>query len=755
MRSYPAFAGAFLQRIIFLFVLSLLPSMLMAQDVHGIVRGDDGSGARPLPGAHVYWLGSERGVITDDHGHFSLHGEGITDRRLVVSHVAFEPVTLEAVSGTEMEILLTQPRSAEEVEVSAQAPETYIAPMVQKTEVITAEELEHSACCDLSGCFGTTSSVQPESMDIITDTRQLSMLGLDGVYTQVLVDDVPYLMQGLNTQFGVSFIPGPFIDRISVSKGANSVLQGSESFSGLINVQLHESDANLPLFFNAFTNSFLTRQYNAYAMRSFGKWSAMLALQGIRRGVRVDRNDDSFLDAPLTDRYSVLAKWKYDDEEGGVISRSGVKYTWEDRLGGQTDFETDSHLGGTTFYGQLVENRRLEIYDRTEFAVGEDQALTVHLAGSRHTQNAWYGPTRFDAEEYMGYADLTYAIPWMEEHTLKSGVSWRYTDLQADVDLGANPHGKSYAGAHDFRENVPGVFAENKSNFFADALTIITGVRADFRRDEGTIVTPRAFLRYTIDETTTLRASAGTAYRAARPFVEHPAALGSWRDIRVQEELRGERAVNYGVNLTHLYSAGPLSGTLSLDLYRTEFSEQVVAEYDDDPQTIAFRNLTGSSASDNLLLEATADLAPLSFRVSYTYSDVYEETTSGTRSLPFVSRHRALSVIHASTADDTWQATFTTEWRGPQSLPETMSYPAEFQLAAESDPFALLHLHLQRSWETFDLYVGMENLLDFRQDNPILNAQRPFARYFEPGFSWGPVKGREAYAGIRARLQIF
>ncbi|MDT8324215.1 MAG: TonB-dependent receptor, partial [Bacteroidota bacterium] len=336
-----------------------------------------------------------------------------------------------------------------------------------------------------------------------------------------------------------------------------------------------------------------------------------------------------------------------------------------------------------------------------------------------------------------------------------TGVSWRYTDLQADVDLGENPHGKTYAGAHDFRENVPGVFAENKSNFLADALTVITGMRADFRQDEGSILTPRIFLRYMLDENTTLRASAGTAYRAARPFVEHPAALGSWRDIRVQENLRGERALNYGVNLTHLYAAGPLNGTLSLDVYRTDFSEQVVAEYDDDPETIVFRNLDGGSASDNILLEGTVDFAPLSLRASYTYSDVYEQTGSGARPLPFVSRHRVLSVLHASTTEDTWQATLTAEWRGAQTLPETGTYPTEFQLAAESDPFTLLHLHLQRSWEAFDFYVGVENLLDFRQDNPILNAQRPFERYFEPGFSWGPVKGREAYAGIRARLQVF
>lgn len=738
-----------------IFLLILGTTILHAQDIQGTVFGSGPDGSEPLSGAHVYWAGTSLGVTTDDRGHFSLHGEDITDRRLTVSHVAYEAETITVEDQTDLTITLSRPRQTEEVEVSAQAPETYIAPMVQKTEVITAEELEHAACCDLSGCFGTTSSVQPEAVDIITDTRQLTMLGLDGVYTQILVDNVPHLTTGLNTHLGVSFIPGPFIDEIYVSKGANSVLQGSESFSGLINVIMHESDEDKPLFFNAFTNSFLEQQYNAYVMRSSGNWSGMLAAQGIRRGVRTDRNTDGFLDAPLTDRYSVLSKFKFVDDDENVIVQNGFKYTWEDRLGGQENFERDSDLGGINRYGQLMKNRRLEFYNKSEFSAGEESTIKLHGAASLHTQDAWYGATRYEADETMAYFDASYIVPWAEEHQITTGASFRYSDLNEQIDLGTNLLNKSYAGRYETHLAVPGLFAENKSYFFDDAITFIAGVRADFYEDHGTIITPRTFARYALDEVTTIRASVGSAYRIARPFVEHPAALGSWRDIRIEGPLDGERALNYGVNLTHLYEAGPFSGTASLDLYRTEFSQQVVAEYDDDPSSIVMRNLDGSSASDNIMAEITATMQQSTLRLSYTYSDVYEQIGDQTRDLPFVSRHRVLGVLTTSTVDDAWQGTLTIEWRGAQNLPVTASYPAEFQLPAKSDSYALLHLHLQRSWDSFDIYAGMENLLDYRQDNPIINARNPFARYFETAFAWGPVKGREIYAGIRARLNIF
>ena len=735
-----------------IYISSVLPSSLQAQEIHGTVYGSGTDGDVPLAGAHVYWEGTSIGGTTDDHGHFHLDADNISNRRLTVSHVAYEPETVPVGNQTDLTITLTRLRQTEEVEVSAQAPETYIAPMVQKTEVITAEELEHAACCDLSGCFGTTSSVQPEAVDIITDTRQLTMLGLDGVYTQVLIDNVPHLTTGLNTHLGVSFIPGPFIDRITVSKGANSVLQGSESFSGLINVLMHESDENKPLFFNAFTNSFLSQQYNAYVMRASGPWSGMLAAQGIRRGIRTDRNSDGFLDAPLTDRFSVLSKFKYFGEEEGVIIQNGIKYTWENRLGGQEDFERDADLGGINRYGQLMDNRRLEFYNKSEFAIGDESTFKLHGAASFHSQDAWYGPTSYEAEESMAYVDASYTMPWADEHQIAAGGSFRYSDLGENIELGSNLLAKSYAGKYETTLSVPGLFAENKSYFLDDALTVIAGLRADFYEDHGSILTPRAFARYAFDELTTVRASIGSAFRVARPFVEHPAALGSWRDIRIDGPLDGERALNYGINLTHLYEFGPFTGTTSLDLYRTEFSQQVVAEYDDDPSLIVMRNLEGSSASDNIMAEITATLKRSTLRLSYTYSDVYEVIGERTRDLPFVSRHRVLGVLTTSTADDAWQATLTAEWRGAQVLPRTTSFPVEFQLPSKSDPFTLLHLHIQRSWDSFDLYAGIENLLDYRQDNPIIN---PFARYFETAFAWGPVKGREAYGGIRARLNIF
>lgn len=83
------------------------------------------------------------------------------------------------------------------------------------------------------------------------------------------------------------------------------------------------------------------------------------------------------------------------------------------------------------------------------------------------------------------------------------------------------------------------------------------------------------------------------------------------------------------------------------------------------------------------------------------------------------------------------------------------SYPAELRMTSPSPDFTMINIQATHAWDWFELYGGIENILDFRQANPIINAAHPFERYFEPTFAWGPVKGRELYLGVRAYLQTW
>ncbi len=733
-------------------VLVLVPSVLKGQYLHGTVSAVEEGEATPLSQAHVYWLGTRDGVLTDKDGRFDIpKHDGMS--LLVISHVSWEPDTIDIGDRSELDVRLATPRMSAAVEVSAEAPDTYVASIPQRTEVITATELEKAACCDLAGCFGTTSSVQPDAVDVITDTKQLTMLGLGGVYTQVLIDNVPMPGDRLNRQFGMQSLPGPWIDKITVSKGAGGVGQGSSSISGLINVLLLEGLEEDRVFFNAFGNNHLEQQYNAYATTTVEKWRTILALHGTRHGKRMDRDGDSFMDAPTVDRFSLLNKWSFNNEAETFATNTGIRLAWEDRRGGQMDFSESLHRGGTEVYGQQLRNSRTEVYNRSDIRLGEETSLRTHATISHHKLDAYYGSTTYDAKQYYGFADTWLVLEPGNDQTFTLGASWSWSDLQETVGTGVNPRGKSFGGSYRMIESVPGLFVESKLLMFDDALSLVTGVRADHYSDHGIAMTPRLFLRYTLDEATTLRLSAGTAFRTATVFSEFAPLLASWRDIVVPEALQPERAVNYGFNIVRYYEALGVSGMLTFDAFRTEFQNQIVADFDQRSDAVVIWNLSDRTTSDHLMFEATAALpGGFGLRGSYMLTDAMEFHGGVAKTPPFVSRHRALGVVTLDMFNEKLTTTLTAEWRSGQDLPNTADWPSEFRLPVISPAFTLLNAHINANLGRVDVYVGMENILDFRQDGPIINSRRPFDPYFEPTFAWGPVKGREVYAGTRLRI---
>ncbi len=95
----------------------------------------------------------------------------------------------------------------------------------------------------------------------------------------------------------------------------------------------------------------------------------------------------------------------------------------------------------------------------------------------------------------------------------------------------------------------------------------------------------------------------------------------------------------------------------------------------------------------------------------------------------------------------------TIQWFGPKRIPSTASNPEEFQLKNESPNFVNVNAQITRSFNSlFDLYIGVENLFDFRQDNPIIDSQNPYGDYFDASLVWGPINGRMIYTGLRWKI---
>ncbi len=728
--------------------LLLLALIADAQErVTGVVMNQTDE---PLVGAQVYWVNGAQGVITEADGRFEIAPPGEGKFKLVARFVGFSPDTLIVGGGFECTYYLQPVADLQAVEIIEERDGVFISNLNPiKTETITQTELRKAACCDLAGCFETQTTVQPQVTNVITNAKELRILGLSGVYNQVLIDGLP-MVQGLSYTYGLSGIPGTLVDNIHVSKGANSVVQGYESMVGQINVETKNPDNTDRLFLNGYVNNFGERHLNANASFKKGKWRNLTVLHTVQPARVVDRDGDRFMDLPLLTRYMVFSRTHYGDEgDRGFFGRMNVRYLNEQRIGGQVNFNPSTHLGGTEVYGQQVMIGQPELNARMGFRFNEQTKLVLLASSFVHRQEAWFGTVHFNANQANAYANVQVEHDYGSAHSLKSGVSYRHLTLVEDVGF-SDPLGRDYDGRYVRVENIPGAFVENTMAFFDSRLTWIAGVRIDHHNAFGTITTPRSLLKYDLAERTSIRASAGYGWRTVNLFSENNLLMTGARNVVFNEPLQPETSWNYGVNVTHHFESNAVSGFLSLDYYRTVFGNQVFPDYDSNPTQAIVENFSGIAISEGFQAEAYVRInRQIELKTGYNYLYVYREMIGERRLLPFNPMHKVVNTISFTPLNEKWHIDANIHSYGRQRLPDTSSNPEPYQRADFSDPYTVFSAQLTTVLGKFEVYAGVENIFDFRQLQPILSWENPFGQFFDTASVWGPTRGREIYLGLR------
>lgn len=725
---------------------------MFAQNVTGLIHNPAGE---PLVGASVYWLDASEGTYTEADGTFLLPLPATVPASLVVTYVGYVSDTLSIEGSTELDIEMQSRQDLETVVVSGSRGGTFISTINPvKTEVITQKELTRSACCDLAGCFNTQGSVKPTTTNIVTNAKELRILGLSGVYNQVLIDGFP-LIQGLSYTYGISNVPGTLVKSIFVAKGANSVLQGYESISGQINVVLKQPTDSEQLLLNTYINSFGEQQYNANYAHRWNRWSTLLAAHTTQPADRIDQDGDDFLDLPLLTRYTFYNKWKYRDAgEWGWHNETGLRYVKEQRIGGQTFFDAEKDQGSTDAYGQLVNYSQPEIYSKTGYRLDDYHHIQLFFSGFRQKQDSYYGTTRYNATHVNAYANLQYELNWREQHQFKTGFSYRYLNLEEDISFGDDDLARTYAGLYQKEERIPGLFAENVFNWYDNQLTLITGLRYDHHNTFGWKAVPRVLLRANLSPATVARISVGTGWCTVNLFSENIQLLASSRDVLITETLAPEEAINYGANLTHNSYGDNVEAQFSLDFYRTTFQNQIFPDYDTDATQAIIRNFSGTSISNGFQAEVgLAFFQRIGTKIAYNYLDVYRIIAGEKEALPFNAKHHLVATFSYEPLSKGWHLDANVHWTGKQRLANTRNSPEEFQQADFSDPFAVINLQLTKVWSQVEVYAGCENIFDFRQPRPIRSWENPFGPYFDTANVWGPTRGREFYLGVRYRIE--
>lgn len=718
--------------------------------VSGRILMEENGKIHPLPGVNVYWLNGEGLAVTDEEGRFTLERPSGASQ-LVASYVGYYTDTIALATENTVELTLTPGATLETVEVSYRRKSievSFVNPIL--VQEITRKELLKAACCTLAESFETNPAVDVSFTDAVTGARQIEMLGLAGPYVQITRENLPDV-RGLAAIYGLAYLPGPWIEGIQLAKGPGSVINGFESMTGQINVELKKPEAGERFYFNLYGNEGSRLEGNANARFDLGeKWHTGLLVHGNWQPGRNDRNEDGFLDMPTGTEWTAVNRWKYQDENGWN-GQFGFKATNIDKTNGQLAFAEAPEQSAT--WGGRIQTRRLEGWAKMGrvFPNRPEASIGLQLSALSHDQNASFGPTRYDADQRSFYANLIYRETLGgSAHRLNTGLSLQVDRYDEWLDEGFFAR----------NETVPGAFVEYtfEPN---EHFTAVAGLRGDHHNQFGFFLTPRLHLRYALNDRSVLRMSAGQGRRTASIVAENLGMLASSRSILLDNNaadtpygLDQEVAWNAGVNLRQTFIVEDRELILTLDGYHTRFDRQVVVDYDQSPREVRFYNLDGRSYSNTLQAQIDyAVLRNLDLRIAYRFNDVWTDYRQGRLERPFVARHRAFANLGYAT-DNGWTFDLTVNWQGAKRIPSTGANPAEFQLPDRSPDFVVVNTQISKQWQDrFDVYIGVENLFNFVQENPILAANDPFGPYFDSSLVWGPIFGRMAYAGVRFAIE--
>jgi outer membrane receptor for ferrienterochelin and colicins len=744
--------------IVFLFLTLLSYPLFSQESLRGKVYGKEPHGDHFhevfLPGANVVWKGTTTGVATDENGEFNLRVTQTLPHAVVVSFIGYKTDTIMIEPGqSRVDVLLESTQQLDEVVVASRRPGAHISSMEPiLTNVITENELQRAACCNLSEAFETNASVDVTFTDAVSGAQQIQLLGLAGIYSQILTENTPTI-RGLGQPYGLGFIPGPWMESIHISKGAGSVVNGYESITGQINVELKKPESSDMLFYNFYGNDFgrLESSLNV-ATRLNDQWSTMVLAHGEILENQFDHNGDSFLDHPLMRKYNIVNRYRY-DKQGVMESQFGFRVMQENRRGGQMSFfENGAEMGSPNDYGFGVKTDRYEAFARTGFFLpGQpDGSIGTQLSFIHHNHDSQYGWNEYLGRQNTIYANFIYenSIAGDPDHKINAGFSFLFDDYKENLETMENETN------FDRTESVPGVFAQYTFHYNEDFVGIL-GARADFHNLYGTFFSPRLHLRSNLTPTTTLRASAGKGYRVPNLLAENTGLLVSNRQLVFVEDINPEEAWNYGGSLTQNFDLFGREASVAAEYYRTDFVNQLIVDVDTDYGMAMFYNLDGKSYANNSQIEFKFQPA-LFFDVTAAFRITDVKTTINDELVrkPFVNNYKGLLSGSWVSRNNNWQVDLTGQFNGRSRIPDTSMLPDQFQMPTESPAHVIVHSQITRKWNNFDLYIGGENITNYKQHNPIIGASDPFGEnLFDASMIWGPIMGRMFYLGLRYSIQ--
>ena len=534
-----------------------------------------------IPYASIAVVGTAFGTTTDASGHYFLKNLPEGELTLEVRALGYAPkrtsVALKRGETLELNFEVAQNGiSMDEVVVSASRSATLRREAPALVSVLDAKLFERTNAACLAQGLSFQPGVRVEDDCQNCGFMQVRINGLDGHYSQILVDSHP-VFSALTGVYGLEQIPANMIERVEVLRGGGSALFGSSAIGGTINIITREPSRSSAQLSHTLTSLGGSNSYDNATMLN-----ASIVSESGRAGISVfgqsrhrsgyDHDGDGFTELPVINSQSVGMRSFF---RTGAYSRITAQYHHIDeyRRGGdlldlppheafvaeQTDHAID---GGSLSFD-------LSSADRSN-------RFNAYASFQNTARKSYYGGNQ-DPDAYGTTHDLTAAAGMQYVHAFRKllfmpseltlGAEYSFDELE-DRSIG-------YAIDTDQTVHIVGGYLQNECK--TKKWSLLIGGRLDKHNlVDHVIFSPRANVRFNPSESVNLRVSYAGGYRAPQAFDEdmHIAIVGGERvRIRLADDLKEERSHSVSLSADLYHTFGSVQANLLVEGFYTKLED--------------------------------------------------------------------------------------------------------------------------------------------------------------------------------------
>ncbi len=734
-----------------------------SKTLKGVIQDSE---KNPLPGITIYLKETNQTIYSNKKGGFksdSLPKDSKVNLVIKQNKWLLRDSCIQ-ISPSQQEIIITlgsQEKTLKEIVITGNLRETGKDDSPVNTDIITPKFLQKTGSVNLLEAASFVNGVRPQINCNVCSTGDIHINGQEGPYTLVLIDGMP-IISGLSSVYGLSGIPVGMIEQVEVIKGPASSIYGSEAMGGVINIITKKATLSPKFSFDYFGTNYQEHNLESGMRFNLKNSRHISGISSFWYNKPYDINNDGFTDIALQKRISIFHKIDNEQKNGKKVSIAG-RYLYEDRWGGQMNWER-KFKGSDSIYGESIETKRIEIISNYQWPIKEN--ITTQISYNRHFQNSFYGTNQLTAEQNVGFFQTFWDKKINSRHQAVVGITSKYqyyddnTIVTQTDSLNNRPEINLLVGSFI---QVEKTLDKNSKHL------ILFGARTDFHPIHKFIPSPRLAYKWTPNYRNIFRLNAGTGFRIVQVFTEDHAALTGSREVIFAEKLKPEQSLCFNGN--YLYKMPLLEkNILNIDvsLFYYYFFNKIVANYDENPNKIIYRNLDGNGTTKGGSLNVKLiSSGAVSVNAGITYADVIntivdssgntlktQQLNSPKWSGNFVASYNITKL--------TTRIDINGIFNGPQRL---AILPNDFR--PEYSPwYCLLNLQIVKKIRILgEFYTGVKNLLNFIPQHPIMRPFDPFDKNindsisnphgytFDTSYNYAPIQGIRFFAGLRISIQ--